>query len=294
MRGVLVVNGFLRTQKFEEIYVLLQNAAKKQGMELCVKTSDELLCELSLDEHTVQDLAVDFCLFWDKDVSLARRLESAGLPLFNCASAVEICDDKMRTALAFQAKKLPMPKTVFAPKTFETVGYTDFSFLDKAEQALGYPMIIKEAFGSFGQQVYLCENRAQAESTVRALGAKPFLMQEFIRESRGKDLRVNVVGGVAVCGMKRKNERDFRSNVTGGGKAEAHSLSAEEKSLAIAACEAVGADFAGVDLLFGANGMLVCEINSNPHFKSTLECTGVDLSDYIMRHVKARLQEAKE
>ena len=294
MRGVLVVNGFLRTQKFEEIYSLLQNAAKKQGIELCLKTGNELLSELSCDTNAVVKLGVDFCLFWDKDVYLARRLENAGLPLFNSASAVETCDDKLRTAFAFKKKNLPAPKTVFAPKTFEIMGYSNLSFLYQAEQALGYPMIIKEAFGSFGQQVYLCQNRVDAENTVRTLGAKPFLMQEFIKESCGKDLRVNVVGGEAICAMERCNDHDFRSNITGGGKAKAHNLTEEEKQLAVLACEAVGADFAGVDLLFGKNGLLVCEVNSNPHFKSTLDCTGVDLSDYIMRHIKAKMQGAKK
>ena len=291
MRGVLIVNAFLRTQKFQEIYSLLQTSATQESIELVCKSGDEILQTLSCDCESVKDLNADFCLFWDKDIYLAQRLECAGLPLFNSAQAVENCDDKMRTTIALQAYHLPMPETWFAPKTFDGVGYSNIDFLKKASEKLGYPLIIKEAFGSFGQQVYLCDTQEDAENTVRTLGAKPFLIQKFIKESKGRDLRVNVVGGKAVCAMERYNSSDFRSNVTGGGKTKMHTLTNEQAQLAVAACRAVGADFAGVDLLFGKDGMLVCEVNSNPHFKSTLDCTGVDLSKEIMCYIKRKVQE---
>ena len=290
MRGVLIVNEFLRTEKFEEIYALLLASAKAEGIELVLKTAGEVLQTIETDQDCVQALQADFCLFWDKDIYLARRLEKGGLPLFNSASAVETCDDKMRTAIALKEYALPTPKTFFAPKTFDGVGYNNLSFLKIAGEKLGYPMIMKEAFGSFGWQVYLCETEESAKKLIEKLGAKPFLMQEFICESKGRDLRVNVVGDKAVCAMERVNENDFRSNVTGGGKTHVHTLTKEEANLAVAACRAVGADFAGVDLLFGKDGMLVCEVNSNPHFKSTLDCTGVDLSLEMMRYIKTKVQ----
>jgi RimK family alpha-L-glutamate ligase len=289
MRGILIVNEFLRTDKFEEIYALLSNAAQTQAIDLVVKTNAEIVDIVSEDKNAVRALNADFCLFWDKDIYLAKRLENAGVRLFNSAVAIENCDDKMRTQIAIESRRLPTPKTFFAPKTFETVGYNRVSFIEKAENSLGYPIVIKEAFGSFGWQVYLSKNREETLNILQKIGVKPFLMQEFIQESAGKDLRVNVVGENAVCAMERYNERDFRSNVTGGGKTKPHELTQEEKWLAINACKAVGADFAGVDLLFGKDKMLVCEVNSNPHFKSTLDCTGVDLAQHIFRYIKERL-----
>jgi glutathione synthase/RimK-type ligase-like ATP-grasp enzyme len=89
--------------------------------------------------------------------------------------------------------------------------------------------------------------------------------------------------------MLLENEKDFRSNISGGGKAKPYTPTADEKRVAIEACKAVGADFAGVDILFSKNGPIVCEINSNPHFKSTLDCTGVDLSGYILEHIGRKL-----
>ena len=89
--------------------------------------------------------------------------------------------------------------------------------------------------------------------------------------------------------MLRKNEKDFRSNITGGGVAEKVTLSKEQEELALSACKAVGVDFGGVDVLFGKEGALVCEVNSNPHFKSTLDCTGIDLSEHIINYIKAKI-----
>ena len=115
-------------------------------------------------------------------------------------------------------------------------------------------------------------------------------MQEFVVCSCGKDVRVNVVGGEATCAILRENEQDFRSNISGGGKASAYTLTDKQKQIAISACEAVGADFAGVDVLFGEGGEpLVCEVNSNPQFESTLTATGVDLSEYIFDYILKRL-----
>ena len=283
MRGWLVVNSFLDTKKFSELYGFLSRAASDHQVELEIKATDELTDELGAD-FTAFDLP-DFVLFWDKDVYLARRLEQSGLRLFNSADAVRICDNKILTGMALN-HRLPMPKTVIAPKTFEHVNYCRKDFLTRAEAILGYPMIIKEACGSFGQQVYLAGSRREAEEIIDRLGWKEFLMQEFIAGSAGRDIRVNVVGGRAVSAMLRHNDRDFRSNISNGGSAEAYRLSDLQAQTAVEACKLVGADFAGVDLLFGPDGgPLVCEVNSNPHFKSSLDCTGIDVSQLILGEI---------
>ena len=282
MKGWLIVNGFLRTEKYRRMYALLQNAAKKFGIELLLKWGDELIG----DSFVLDSERPDFALFWDKDILLAKRLENAGLRLFNSAAAVENCDNKMLTALCLDRAGLPTPKTVFAPKTFEGIGYNRTDFFKRAEEMLGYPMIVKEAYGSFGRQVYLIHTREEALALFLTLGHKEFLMQEFIKESEGRDIRVNVVGRCAVSAIKRVNTEDFRSNISGGGRAEKIEITKEQEALAVAACVAVGADFAGVDLLFGKDGKtLVCEVNSNPHFESSIACTGVDVSEEIMRYV---------
>ena len=279
--GWLIVNGSLQLKKFENLYALLKNAAQKQGVSLILKSNDELV--FPVDEKI--DLP-DFALFWDKDIPLARRLEFLGLRLFNSRQAVEICDDKILTAEALVKDGVPTPTTIVAPKTFENIGFSDFAFLQKAENSLGYPMVIKEANGSFGAQVYLAQNRAKAEEIIRKIGFKPFILQKFIAESSGRDIRVNVVGGKVVCAMERQNPNDFRSNISGGGSGRKIALTEKQEEIALRACRAVGAEFAGVDLLFGKDTPLVCEVNSNPQFQSTLDATGVDLADYIIQYIK--------
>jgi RimK family alpha-L-glutamate ligase len=273
------------TNKFQELYAYLLDASKKEGIDLAVKTSSELSSCLGEPFGELPD----FVIFWDKDYYLAKNLEGAGLRLFNSAEGIRVCDDKILTALSLQGK-VPMPKTVFAPKTFDGVGYTDLSFLRTAVEKVGFPMVVKEAFGSFGKQVYLAGSREELYSIVAGMGAKPFLMQEFISSSKGRDLRINVVGGKVLCAMLRENENDFRSNISGGGTGRAYTPTKEQEMVALRACEALGLDFAGVDVLFGKDGQpLLCEVNSNPHFKSTLDYTGVDVALEIIRYIKGAL-----
>ena len=287
MLGWLVVNSFIDSKKFHSLYGFLQNAARKFDVRLEMKTGDRLLCDIESDFNGLP--LPDFVLFWDKDIYLARRLEAKGLRLFNRASAVEICDNKILTSLALRGN-VPLPKTVIAPKTFEGVGYCKKDFLRMAIDVLGLPLIIKEAYGSFGKQVYLATTYAEAEAIVDGLGCKEFLMQEYVQSSHGRDVRVNVVGEKVVSAMLRYNENDFRSNISSGGSMRPVSLTKAQEETALSACKAIGLDFAGVDILFGKNDEpIVCEINSNPHFESSFVCTGVDMSVAIIEYIKGCL-----
>lgn len=288
MLGWLVVNSFIDSKKFHSLYGFLQNAARKFDVRLEMKTGDSLLCDIEADFGDVP--LPDFVLFWDKDVYLARRLEAKGLRLFNNAKAMEICDNKILTSLALRGK-LPLPKTVIAPKTFEGVGFCKKDFLRKAIDILGLPLIVKEAYGSFGKQVYLASSYAEAESIVNGLESKEFLMQEYIQSSHGRDVRINVVGGKVVSAMLRYNENDFRSNISSGGNMRPISLTKAQEEVAVRVCEVIGLDFAGVDILFGKNDEpILCEVNSNPHFESSFVCTGVDMSVKIIEYIKGCLQ----
>ena len=133
---------------------------------------------------------------------------------------------------------------------------------------------------------YLKRNDDVAINPLLHLLKIQFLFQAFVDTSFGVDVRVNVVGERAVCAMLRRGKAgDFRSNIAHGGVGEPYTLSREEKEIAVSAARAVGADFAGVDLLFGENGALVCEVNSNPHFTGTYKHTGTNLAIPILEHI---------
>lgn len=290
MNGWLITNAFLHSNKFNEINLWLMEAAKKQGIELIHKTNDEVL--VSLDKEfgkmkKVQNNKPDFVLFWDKDVRLAHYLELLGFNVFNNSKAIALCDDKSLTHLTLQHEGILMPRTIIAPMTYANIGYTNLDFLKTVENTLGYPLIVKECFGSFGMQVYLVKNSVELKDRVNEIGIKPMIFQEYIEHSSGKDIRLQVVGNHVVATMYRYSDNgDFRANISSGGKMKAYEPTKEQVDLAISCCKIMGLDFAGVDILFGENDKpMVCEVNSNAHFKNIFDCTGVNVADNIMEYI---------
>ena len=123
MKGWLIVNSFVKWDKFSEIYNLLLEAGKKVGVELDLKTSSDIFCSVQSGFEGME--LPDFVIFWDKDILLARRLEQAGLRLFNPSESIEVCDDKGQTAIALQAKGIRTPLTFLSPKAYPSFGCTD-------------------------------------------------------------------------------------------------------------------------------------------------------------------------
>ena len=286
--GYLIVNGFLQSEKFGALYRELSQKGEARGLRLELVANTALMADAAtgaLINKAPAPGARPFAIFWDKDVRLARLLEGMGMRLFNSARAIELCDDKALTHIALSGK-LPQPKTVPVPLTFPRIGYTQTDFLKEIGDYLGYPFVIKECFGSFGAQVYLARDFEEAEALLQKTAGNPILAQEYIESSAGRDVRVYVAGGRAVAAMLRQNTRgDFRANVAQGAAVSAHSLSAGEEQLAVRAAQLLGCDFAGVDLLFGANGEpLVCEVNSNAHFAGLEAATGADVAGAILTH----------
>lgn len=287
VHGWIIYNGSLPGNKFVDFAEWLQEAALNRKTSAAIYKNSELSImtgQTDLELINKQNFP-DYVLFTDKDIYLARQLEMMGIPVFNSSSAIEISDDKIATYLALIKKKLPIPKTIIHPKIFEN-GLTDHSIISTAIQQLGFPMVVKEAFGSFGEQVYLIHNEEELIRKVKKLKDKPFVFQEFISSSCGRDIRLHVVGSKVAAGMKRTSSTDFRANVTSGGNMEAYEASNEEKALAIQAAEAIGADFAGVDLLFGPDeSPIICEVNSNAHIRNMYDCTNINVADHIIDYI---------
>ena len=278
-----MVNGFLRGGKFGEPAEMMSAAADRLGIGLDIVTNDRL--PLMVD--TSERMDTDFVLFWDKDVRAAMLLERTGSPVFNSSECIRICDDKSLTHIALSKNNVPSIPTMISPMTFDGIGYTDLSFLDGAEDSFGYPMVVKDCFGSFGQQVHLAHDRKELESLF--CDARPRIVQRYV-ECGSSDLRLEVIGGEVVASVSRKGrDGDFRANTTIGGVMSVHQPSEDEKELALKASEAVGADFCGVDILYMDGEPVVCEVNSNAHMKNLRNCTGIDVSDMILEHIIGRL-----
>lgn len=289
MKAWLVVNAFLRREKFDEIYRWLYEAGKKRGVSFKVYTNQELLCLFSQGGLEVfpDTESVDFVLFWDKDIMLAKMLEEAGFKVYNSSHAIEVCDNKTLTHFYLAKENIPMPDTIAAPMTYANIGYTSTEFVKIVIEKLGLPLVIKESFGSFGQQVYLASTEKEVMEYVIKLAGKPFLFQKYIKASSGRDVRLQVVGKKVVAAMERRaRQGDFRANVTIGGTMREYVPKQEEASLALLSCQILQVDFAGVDLLYDDSGKpMVCEVNSNAHFKNIADCTGVNAADYIVEYL---------
>ena len=287
-RAWIIINEFLNTSKFSEITHYLLVAAGMRGIRLNVFTNAEVMIGAPLPEEKP-----DFVLFWDKDILLAQYLESLGIPVFNSSKAIALCDDKRLTYLSLKNSGIPMPKTLIAPFTYDNIGYNSYDFLDKVEAELAYPMVVKEAFGSFGMQVYLVQNHEEMLAKLQEISPKPVVFQEFLSEFQGTDIRLQVVGDEVVATMLRYSVNgDFRANVTIGGKMQKYTPTKEQCDIAIQAAKELGLDFAGVDLLFGPDERpVLCEVNSNAHFKTIFDCTGINVADKIICYVREQMRD---
>jgi len=284
MKGLLVHNTFLNTAKYSEINALYLDSARRAGidMDICGNADLAADCAKRCDYKSVYD----FVLFLDKDIRLAESLESAGIRVFNSSQAIKQCDDKSLMYSTLAENNISFPKTIFAPFTYNNIGYTDLKYLDGVIKELGFPIVVKECFGSFGEQVYLARFYSELKDIIAKIGAKPHLYQEFVAESSGRDIRINVIGGRAVAAMKRYNPHDFRSNITLGGVAEPYIPTEKESRLAIAACGALGAEFAGADIFYQDGIPVVCEVNANCHIKSIIDVTRINVADKVMEYIQ--------
>ncbi|REB07161.1 RimK family alpha-L-glutamate ligase [Sporosarcina sp. BI001-red] len=278
----IIYNGSLVNDKFRDQAELIEEAAVRAGVSATIYKNYEVLMDVTAKIES----PLDFVVFLDKDIVLATYLKSLGIPVFNDPEVIERCDNKTKQAIALAHDGVPMPRTIVAPKVYPNFTIRDSGYYERVLQELGLPMIIKEARGSFGMNVYLIETEEQFYEKTESLRGIDYLFQEFISSSRGRDIRVNVVGGQVVAAMYRHSETDFRANITNGGKAETIELTTAQIDIALRAAKSVGADFAGVDLLFGENEEpLVCEVNAAAHIRNIYNVTGINVADAMIAYI---------
>lgn len=232
-----------------------------------------------------------FVVFLDKDKYLSSSLEKSGVRLFNRHDAVRVCDDKAETYIALSGKGFNMPDTIFGALCFSSDCVIEDTAVDGIANALGYPVIVKESFGSMGKGVYKADDRQSLIKIMEQVKLKPHLFQKFIPTASGKDVRIIVIGGKAVACMERANATDFRSNIAKGGTGRAITPSAEFIDTAERVCKELGLDYGGVDLLYGEDGKpVLCEVNSNAFFLGMEKTTGINVAkiyaEYMIDQMK--------
>ncbi len=213
--------------------------------------------------------------------SVVRQFETQGA--FSTASSIAIVRsrDKLRSTQLLARAGVGIPKTVFARETADLD--------DVVEQAGGTPLILKVARGTHGKGVVLAETKKAAQAVMQAFYVEgvSFLVQEFIKESAGTDIRVMVVGGRVVASVKRQSlNDDFRSNLHQGGEGSPVKLTLEERKVALKAAKSMGLPVCGVDIMRSERGPLVLEVNSSPGLWSVEKIAGRNVAGKIIEYVE--------
>jgi gamma-F420-2:alpha-L-glutamate ligase len=217
--------------------------------------------------------------------AIIRHLERLGVTLINGSHAIDTVKDKLYTQQILAESNLPVPKTLLLKHPIN---------LEWVEKHLTFPVIIKTLSGSFGAGVFLAENKKQLAQLIKMAEITnegyDIILQEFIEDSYGKDLRVLVINGkVAGCMMRQAVDDDFRANITRGGEGIPYQITEDIEWLGGESARLLGLDIAGVDLLFSNGSYKICEVNSSPGFEGMDKFTHTNIAEDIVHYVKYKM-----
>lgn len=220
--------------------------------------------------------------------AVLRQLEMMGIYPLNESVAISRSRDKLRSLQLLSRKGIGMPVTGFA--------HSPDDIQDVIKMVGGAPLVIKLLEGTQGIGVVLAETKKAAESVIEAfMGLKANIMvQEYIKEAGGADIRCFVIGEKVVAAMKRQaKEGEFRSNLHRGGHAEIIKITPEERSTAVRAAKIMGLNVAGVDILRSNHGPVVMEVNSSPGLEGIETATNKDVADMIIAFIEKNAKPFK-
>ena len=217
--------------------------------------------------------------------AVIRHFERMGVPVINSSEAIDNVKDKLYTHQILAQSNLDIPKTMLLRYPID---------IDFVEKNIGFPVIVKKISGSYGRGVFLCEDKKSLRQlvTMAELTKKSYdiILQEFIKDTWGKDLRVMVVNNKVVgCMLRQATDDDFRANITRGGEGFPYEVNEQIDWLSVESSKALGLDIAGVDLLFQNGGYKICEVNSNPGFEGMEMFTKKNIAGEIVSFIKLKL-----
>ena len=217
--------------------------------------------------------------------AVIRHFERMGVPVINSSEAIDNVKDKLYTHQILAQSNLDIPNTMLLKHPID---------IDFVEKNIGFPVIVKKISGSYGRGVFLCEDKKSLNQlvTMAELTKKSYdiIIQEFVKDTWGKDLRVFVVNNKVVgCMMRQATDDDFRANISRGGEGFPYEVNEQIEWLSSESSKALGLDIAGVDLLFQNGGYKICEVNSNPGFEGMEQFTKKNIAGEIVSFIKLKL-----
>ena len=265
-KGLIIFNAFTVYESMLAMVQRFRDEFAKFNIEIDNIRNDQIVAYIDSDGNARTNLhGYDFIIYLDKDFSIATILEKAGFRLFNKALPIHICDDKLLTHLALLNYGIKMPKTISYPLRYGEG--EDLNFHHRVLEELNFPLIIKENFGSLGEQVYLVKNEKEYWEISNKLVHIPHIYQEFIASSYGHDLRLALVNKKVVAHMYRQARNDdFRSNIETGGVGLQIDVPSSFSDVAEKVARILDLDYCGIDLMYGENDEpILCEVNSNAY-----------------------------
>lgn len=216
------------------------------------------------------------------NLSVLRQFERLNVSTLPNSDSIEASKDKMYSMQIMAQAGLPIPKTMLTRFPCKS---------DLVEKQVGFPCVLKVVTGSHGAGVYLCHNAKEFEDLSELISSLDFtnsmIVQEYIKDSEGIDLRVIVIGGRVVGAMKRSStDGSFKANISRGGQGEVYNVDEQMELLAIKVAKVLDLDIAGVDLLFHPDGYKICEANSSPGFKGFEAALGINIPEKIFDYAK--------
>jgi gamma-F420-2:alpha-L-glutamate ligase len=217
--------------------------------------------------------------------AVIRHFERMGVSVINSSEAIDNVKDKLYSHQILAQSNLDIPKTMLLKHPID---------VDFVEKNLGFPVIVKTISGSYGRGVFLAETKKQLKQllTMAELTKKSYniVIQEFVKDTWGKDLRVLVVNNKVVgCMMRQSQDEDFRANITRGGSGFPYEVNEQIEWLSSESSKALNLDIAGVDLLFDGDGYKICEVNSNPGFEGMETFTKKNIAEEIVQFIKMKI-----
>jgi len=217
--------------------------------------------------------------------AVIRHFERMGVVVVNGSDAIDNVKDKLYSHQILAQSNLDIPNTMLLKHPI------DVDFVDKH---IGFPAIVKTISGSYGRGVFLAETKKQLTQllTMAELTKKSYniIIQEFIKDTWGKDLRVLVVNGKVIgCMMRQSQDKDFRANISRGGEGFPYEVNEQIEWLSTESSKALDLDIAGVDLLFDNGGFKICEVNSNPGFEGMETYTKKNIAEEIVQFIKMKI-----
>lgn len=285
-RALILVNAYSKLQHSLNQSERLCAELERLGVRTQIRHNDFFISTIDQNGDLTADTQdYDFCIYLDKDKYVSEMLEKSGLRLFNSSAAICACDDKMITSIKLAGHGIPLPCTLPGLLCYDPGEQIKEETLDRIETRLGYPLIAKESYGSLGKGVYKIDDRSELRAIAERLKCKPHLFQSFVKTSFGRDIRVIVIGGECVAAMIRQSNGDFRSNLELGGVGTAITPPPELQDLCLRVASVLQLDYCGIDVLFGENGYLICEVNSNAFFGGIEGVTHINIAEKYAKYI---------